>query len=114
MKDLNQFVKDNQKFFKIGDGETWVGTYLGYNIGIDRFNPDKEVANYKLRADGSERNIFWGTGRMDVAITFSKMKPGTMISITRSGSDKTNTSYKIFPIEGGVKSFDPDAGDAQE
>ena len=108
MKNLTDFIKDNQKFFKLGDGESWTGTYLGYSIGINRFDPEKEVANYKLKPADSEKAVFWGTGRMDVAMAFSKMKPGAIVKITRTGSEKSNTSYKIEEYKGPVSSFEPE------
>jgi len=108
MTDLNGFIKNNQKFFKLQDGETFVGKYMGYSIGINRFDPEKEVANYKLLPADSDKAIFWGCGRVDVAMEFNKIKPGTMISIKRTGSDKNNTSYKIAVVNGSVSSFDPD------
>lgn len=115
MKDLNQFAKDNQKFLKLGDGESFKGFYIGYSIGVSRFDPEKEVVNYKLRYEDSEKSIFWGSSRSDVAMTFSKIKPGTLIKIVRYGTDKNNTSYKIAPVNEAVSSFNPDAaGDAQE
>ncbi len=114
MSDLNSFIKNNQKFFKLGDGESFVGTYMGYSIGINRFDPEKEIANYKLKPRDSEKAIFWGCGRVDVAMAFNKIKNGATVMISRSGSDKSNTSYKIEVINGAVSSFNPDEGDAQE
>lgn len=107
MADLSSFIKNNQKFFKLGDGESFVGKYMGYSIGINRFDPDKEIANYKLIPDDSEKAIFWGCGRIDVAMEFNKIKPGTMVKITRTGSDKSNTSYKISTVNNAVSSFTP-------
>lgn len=115
MKDLNQFAKDNQKFLKLMDGESFVGNYLGYTIGISRFDPEKEVVNYKLRYQNSEKTIFWSSSRSDVAMMFAKFKPGTLIRITRYGTDKNNTTYKISQVNDAVSSFSPDeADDAQE
>jgi hypothetical protein len=115
MTDLSSFIKNNQKFFKLQDGESSICTYLGYSIGINRFDPEKEIANYKLKPLDSDRPIFWGCGRMDVAMAFNKIKPGTTVKISRSGTDKSNTSYKIEVHNGAVSSFDPDVlGDAQE
>lgn len=114
MKNLEQFIKDNNKFFRLTDGEEWTGQYLGYNIGIDRFNPEKEIANYKLKSDGAEKAIFWGTGRIDVAQFFSKVKPGSRVKITRTGSDKSDTSYDMKVIKDSVSPIDSDYGDAQE
>lgn len=108
MKSLEQFAQDNQKYFKLSDGESFTGQYLGYSYGLSSFDPDKEVAIYKLRRQDSERNIFWQQGSAKIAMAFSKLKPGTLVKITRTGNDKSNTSYKIIPIEGGVSSFTPD------
>jgi hypothetical protein len=108
MSDLNSFIKNNQKFFKLQDGESSICTYMGYSIGINRFDPEKEVANYKLKPQDSEKAIFWGCGRMDVAMAFNQIKPGTLVKITRTGADKSNTSYKIEKVNAPVSSFNPD------
>lgn len=111
MTDLSSFIKNNQKYFKLQDGESFVGTYMGYSIGINRFDPEKEIANYKLKPTDSEKAIFWGCGRVDVAMEFNKIKPGTLVKISRTGTDKANTSYKIEKVNGAISSFTPDAQD---
>lgn len=108
MSDLNDFIKNNQKFFKLQDGESSICTYMGYSIGINRFDPEKEIANYKLKPQEYDKAIFWGCGRIDVAMAFNKIKPGTMVKISRTGTDKSNTSYKIEPYNGVVSSFTPE------
>lgn len=114
MKSLEQFAQDNQKYFKLGDGDSFIGQYLGYNYGLSSFDPDKEVAIYKLRREGSERNVFWQHASANIAMAFSKIKTGTTIKITRTGSEKNNTSYKIESFNGTLSAFDLNAGDAQE
>lgn len=111
MKDLSQFVKDNQKFLKLGDGDSFLGKYINYSIGINRFDPEKETVNYKLQYKDDDKTVFWNCGRMDVAQAFAKIKPGSLVRITRTGSEKNNTSYKIVPIEGGISSFTPESSD---
>lgn len=108
MKSLEQFAQDNQKYFKLGDGESFIGSYLGYSYGLSTFDPDKEIAIYKLRRKDSERNIFWQQGSAKIALAFSKLKPGSGVKITRTGSKKENTSYTIEPYNGPVSSFTPE------
>lgn len=108
MKDLSQFVKDNQKFLKLGDGDSFIGKFINYSIGINRFDPEKETVNYKLQYKDDDKCVFWNSGRMDVAQAFSKIKPGTMIKIIRLGAEKNNTSYTIVPLNNPVSSFNPD------
>lgn len=99
---------------KLQNGESFTGVYLGYAVGPNRFDPDKESVTYKFRYEDSEKNVYWNCGRTDVALMISKIKPGKMIRITRKGTDMKDTSYTIAPVESEVSSFDPDKGDAQE
>jgi hypothetical protein len=92
-KTLNQFVKDNSKFLRLADGESFEGAYVGYKIATNSYDPEKEMVVYKLRyEDGKE--VFWQTASCAVAKLFSKFKGGEKIVITRHG-ELTNTKYEI-------------------
>ena len=92
-KSLNEFVKDNSKFLKIDDGETFEGNYLGYKVATSQYDPDKEVVIYQLEfPDG--KKVFWQTGSTAVARVISNFKGGEKIKITRHGTG-TGTKYDI-------------------
>lgn len=92
-KNLNDFVKDNSKFLRLQDGETFEGTYVGYKVTTSTFDPDKETVVYKLRyEDGKE--VYFQTGSTAVASIFSKFKGGERVKVKREGTG-TATKYKI-------------------
>ena len=93
MKTLNDFVKENSKFLKLGDGETFSGTYVSYKVTASKFDPDKETVVYKLKhLEGSE--VFFQTASIVVAHTLSAFKGGEAVTITRKGVG-SKTSYEI-------------------
>lgn len=94
--DLASFVKRNQKFLKLGDGETFTGAYMGFVIGFDPRNPEKEKVTYKFRPDDSEKNVFMSSGSVSLAQRMSKIAIGEVIQLTRHGMG-TETSYEINP-----------------
>ena len=82
---LDKFVKDNQQFIKINDGDTFKGVYAGYKVYPNRFSPGKETVGYffiTVDSDGdkSEKAIPWECGRVDVAIIMKKFKDLMIIS----------------------------------
>jgi hypothetical protein len=92
-KTLTQFVKDNSKFLRLSDGESFTGSYVGYKISANSYDPEKEIVVYKLKfEDGKE--VFWQTASCAVAKLFSKFKGGEKVVITRHG-DGTQTKYEI-------------------
>lgn len=93
-KTLSQFVKDNSKFLRLADGESFDGSYVGYKITTNNFDPDKEMVVYKLRYADDGKEVFWQTASCAVARLFSKFKGGEKIIITRHGA-LTKTKYEI-------------------
>lgn len=93
-KTLSQFVKDNSKFLRLGDGECFDGVYVGYKITTNNFDPDKEMVVYKLKYADDGKEVFWQTASCAVARLFSKFKGGEKIIIKRHG-DGTKTKYEI-------------------
>jgi len=96
-KTLNDFVKDNSKFLRLSNGETFEGTYVGYKVVGSKFDPEKETVIYKLRyQDGKE--IYFQTASVAVARVFGNFKGGERIKIKREG-EGTNTKYLISSPE---------------
>lgn len=92
-KTLNDFVKDNSKFLKLEDGETFKGRYMAFKVTTSKFDPEKETCVYKLAfEDGKE--VYFQTASVAVARTFSKFTGGEKVSITRHGTGN-KTSYEI-------------------
>lgn len=120
-KSLNDFIKDNQKFLKIPDGETVNGTLLGSRVIPNKFDvpkegeAQKETVEYGIELpDG--RKVIWTCGRMDVAQDMLQLKKGDVFSITRLG-DGPKTKYFIkspsLKKQNGMATRNED-GDAQE
>lgn len=95
-RDLDSFIKNNKKFIKLNDGESFEGTFKGVAIGISRFNPDKEVVIYKFTQPGSETVLSWENTSVKVAEEMkTKVPVGENCKITRKGSTAKDTSYII-------------------
>lgn len=93
MKNLNDFVRDNSKFLRLEDGESFEGFYLTFKVTGSKYDPEKETVIYKLRyEDGKE--VYFQTASVAVAKTFGKLKGGEKIKIKRKGAG-TNTQYLI-------------------
>jgi hypothetical protein len=92
-KNLNDFVKDNSKFIRLDDGESFEGTFKSFKVVSSQFDPEKETVVYKLAyLDGKES--FWQTSSVRVAKLFSKFKGGEIVKITRHGKGN-ETKYEI-------------------
>ena len=107
-KTLNDYVKDNSKFLRLEDGETFDGFYSAYKVVGSKFDPEKETVVYKLRyEDGKE--IYFQTASVAVAKIFGKFKGGEKIRIKREGSG-TQTKYHITSPEISINSeeLEPD------
>lgn len=91
---LEDFVKKNSKFLRLNDGEEFTGTYMGFKVVPNSFDPDKDTVLYKLAyEDGQE--ISWQNGSTKVAREISPMEIGTKIIIKRTGEGTKNTKYEI-------------------
>ena len=93
MKNLNDYVKDNSKFLRLANGETFEGTYVTYKVTGNKFDPEKETVIYKLRYDDGKETYFQ-TASVAVAKIFGKFKGGEAVKIKRQG-EGTNTKYQI-------------------
>jgi hypothetical protein len=98
-KSLEQFIKDNQKFFKLDDGETFTGVYQGYKVATNRFDPEKETVAYIFKLPDSEHSIRWECGRIDVAKEMGKVQKGETVTISRKGSTQKDTEYSIVNLD---------------
>lgn len=94
MKDLNGFIKDNQKFLSIQDGDSVTLVYKGYSIVADRFNPGKETVSYLFAYPDSDKNIPWNKSSNKVAMQMAKVEIGDTVTISRNG-EGMGTVYRI-------------------
>lgn len=92
-KNLNEFVKDNSKFLRLDDKESFEGTYVTFKVTGSQFDPDKETVVYKLRYP-DQKEVYFQTASVAVAKAFGKLKGGELIKIVREGSG-TKTKYHI-------------------
>ena|SRR3990167_8628917 len=93
MSSLDDFIKKNSKFLKLGEGESFEGIYEAHKTSPSTFDPEKETVVYTLRyMDGHK--IFWQTSSVKVARFISKLDPGNKLKIKRIGTG-TNTKYEI-------------------
>jgi hypothetical protein len=90
---LKKFVKDNSKFLMLGDGETFLGTYKGFKVMPNSYDPEKEIVCYKLTYEDG-KDIYWKTASLKVANIIADIPVGGKIKITRHGKD-TDTKYDV-------------------
>lgn len=95
MGKLNQWAKENSRFFKIADGETVTVVFEGYKIGKSSFDPERDVVAYTLKT--AEGRKVWNTSSSNVAEFFDKVKPSQTVSITRDGIGR-NTKYQLSVV----------------
>jgi len=86
---LAEWSKENSKFIKIADGESYEGEYQGYSIGTN-MNGDPAII-YKL--DGKELK----SSSAKLASMFDKLDIGTRVKISRSG-EGLQTKWKLETI----------------
>jgi len=94
---LKEFVANNRKYLKLADGETIKAVYRGFKILTNRFDPEKEVVSYRFSLEGmdADKVVNWECGRADVAEIMEKVKVGTALTISRTGSGTDDTKYNI-------------------
>lgn len=97
-QDLKSFIKNNRKFVKIKDGETFNGIYLGCAFGPSRFGSDKEVARYRFKYTDSPVEVSWECASTTVAEKMQNFSVGEELSITRKGATATDTKYEIVAV----------------
>lgn len=96
MGKLNDFAKENSRFFKISDGETIEAVFEGFTIGKSSFDPERNVVSYSLKTDEGKK--IWNSSSPRVASFFDKANPGQTVSIHRTG-EGTNTKYDLAIVE---------------
>lgn len=93
---LRSFIKNNRRFVKIKDGESFRCFYQGFKVTrAMSFGEEKEVVVYMVQEDGVDHPIGWQTTSVKVAEDMEKFSPGTEIIITRKGSTSNDTKYDI-------------------
>jgi hypothetical protein len=95
--ELDSFVKRNQKFLKLLDNESFTGTYMGFVIGVDPNNPDKEKVTYKFLPQGLDNPVYLASASVSFAKKMSTIAKSTDVKITRHGIEK-NTTYEIVAL----------------
>lgn len=94
-KSLNDFVKENMKFLKLEDGQSYTGVYGGFGVIPNKFDPGKETVEYKFKDSAeSESEITWTNGTIKVAQKFAKVKEGSTFTLTRTGVGP-KTDYQV-------------------
>lgn len=91
-KSLGDFVKDNQKFVSLKDGDVFSGVLLGSRIIPSKFDSSKETVEYGFKVD--EKVMIWTNGNIGVAQVMMQLKKGDPVTIERSG-EGTKSTYKI-------------------
>ena len=94
---LEQFAKENSKFLRLENNETFTGKFVSYKIAPSEFDPEKEVVLYTLEAP-TGRKVIWKTGSSGVAKRMGQLAPGSTITITRRGTG-TQTQYRVTTDE---------------
>jgi len=74
----------------LGDGESVEGTYEGYKISANNFDPEKERVVYKLTVEGQTK--YFQSAAASVARFFDLLPVGSSVKITRAGL-KMDTKY---------------------
>ncbi len=96
MGKLNDFAKENSRFFKISDGESIEVVFESFTVGKSSFDPEREVVSYSLKTDEGKK--IWNSSSPRVASFFDKVSPGQTVRIHRTG-EGTNTKYDLAIVE---------------
>lgn len=100
MESLEENFKKNQSYLKLGDKESWEGTYIGWERIQTKFG--KPGYRFSLeRMDGTR--LTWDTGNTKAINQMFPMKKGDQIRIYREGIDKTDTRYTVDKMISGEK-----------
>lgn len=110
MANLNDYIKNNSKHFKIEDGETVQMVYKGFSIVPDRFNPGQETVSYLLQYPDTGKATNWNKGSLKVAAQMKGIQVGELISITRFG-EGMQTTYKIKTVGKPLGNVSPESDD---
>ena len=95
MGNLKQWQKDNSSFVKLGDGESFVGFYMGYSFMMGQDGKEKPCFKFK-DMNGGLKSLQSQSG--DLINAFDEdngtFKKGDKVRLTRFGLEK-NTKYKV-------------------
>ena len=83
------------------DGETIEAVYRGYKIGVNSFDPEKEMAFYKLVVvqDGEEVTKLFKSMSGKAARFFDPLADGQRVKLTRHGKG-SETTYDFTTLNG--------------
>jgi hypothetical protein len=97
---LDSFIKNNRKFIKIKDGESFRAIYRGYKLITSMaFGEEKDVVVYLLQEKGVDHPIGWQNGSISVAEQMKRFSAGEEIVIKRTGSTAKDTKYEILSAD---------------
>lgn len=100
MSGLQDYVKRNSKTVMLKDGESIEATYRGYQVGANKYDPEKETVYYKLELPEYGVKMF-SSAALGLAKLFDGIKEGTEIKLTREG-EGTKTKYLLEKKDGGL------------
>lgn len=97
MSDLGEHFNKSQKYLKLGDKETFVGSYINWEAITTRFGKGGYRFTFE-REDGNR--VQWDTSNSGAVRQISDLidkglKKGMPIEIRREGIEKDDTKYFI-------------------
>lgn len=95
MGKLRDWADSLSPYIRLEDGGSFVGQYIGFKIMPNRFDLNKNVAQYTFLKDGQEKVFENGSSR--IAYEFDKIKEGVFVKITRTGEGQ-KTTYQIQQV----------------
>lgn len=102
MGQLGDWAKKNSKTLILDDGETVEVVYEGFKIGVNPFDPEKEIVFYRLKLDGLDgpmAKAFKSTSGK-AARFFDGIEFGTKVKITRHGvGNETKYEFAVLGAE---------------
>lgn len=97
MGKLKEWADKQSQYVILGDGDSVVAQYVGFQMIENRFDPKKESVRYILLIDGEEKQF--ESSSAAVARQFDDLKDNAMVKITREG-EGNKTKYTIKAVEG--------------
>lgn len=100
MGDLKAWADDQSEFIKLGDGDSVIGVFVGFEQIPNRFDPKKQSIRYTLEVEGTNGKAsekFFESGSANVARQFDAVEAGDLVKISRTG-EGTSTKYEIVSV----------------
>ncbi len=95
--ELDNFIKNNQKYVSLLDGDSYTGIYQGFVMGINSFG--NESVFYRFKSVGGDKIVTWQSAQPAVAMKMKNFKVGDCLKITRQGSkENPPTKYTIETV----------------